>query len=120
MLSEGRRGPLREPYAPTLAALGGLEDAPALRLRERAAYLEHPGVEVHVFPLESQELAAPEPGGDGHDVEGLQPIPGFASGFKEGPGPAPGSGAASPLSGAEAALQARRRCEVSNRRRVLP
>ena len=32
---------------------------------QRAPYLEAPGFEIHVLPLEPLELAAPETGGDG-------------------------------------------------------
>lgn len=59
MLSEGRCGPLREPDAPALARLGGLEDPAALRLGERAAYLQRPGFEVYVLPLEPLQFSAP-------------------------------------------------------------
>jgi hypothetical protein len=31
-----------------------------------------PGFEVHVLPLEPLQFAAPDPGGDGNDVQGLQ------------------------------------------------
>jgi hypothetical protein len=52
---------------PSVTALGGYEAAAAARLRQATANLER-GIgafEIHVFPLEGQELALPQAGGDG-------------------------------------------------------
>lgn len=54
-----------------------------LRLRERAAHLEHPRFEAQILPLETQKLPAPESGGDGQNVEGFVTVPGFGGAFKE-------------------------------------
>src|SRR5215211_6045073 len=74
VLPEGRRGPLCEADITSLAALGSLEDVPAAGLGERAPDLQGSSFEIQVFPLEALQFAATEPGGDGHGVEGFQPI----------------------------------------------
>src|SRR5215216_2544108 len=83
VLSEGRGGPLGEPDITSLAALRGLEDVPAAGLGERAPDLQASSFEVQVFPIEALQFAATEPGGNGHDVEGFQPI--FSRRFEESP-----------------------------------
>src|SRR5829696_8485059 len=76
MFAQSRCGPFCEPYLAALAALGGLEDPPAFGLGERAANLESPrsSAEVQVFPLETLELATPQPGSDRQDVEGFESV----------------------------------------------
>jgi hypothetical protein len=74
VLSEGRHGPLCEPDITSLAARRGLEDVPAAGLGECAPDLQGSSFKVQVFPLEALQFAATEPGGNGHDVEGFQPI----------------------------------------------
>ena len=41
---------------------------------ERAAHAEHAVFEIYVVPPEGQELALPQAGGDGQDVEGFEPV----------------------------------------------
>jgi hypothetical protein len=61
---------------PSATALGGHEAAAAACLRQATANFER-GIrafKIHVFPLEGQELALPQAGGDGQYVEGLHSI----------------------------------------------
>src|SRR5919112_1177774 len=61
---------------PSVTALGGHEAAAAARLRQATANLER-GIrafEIHVFPLDGQELALPQAGGDGQYVEGFHSV----------------------------------------------
>jgi hypothetical protein len=76
MLSEGCCSLAGQPDVAPLAALRSLEFAPATGLGERAAHLKHPSFEVYVFPLEPLQLATPKTGGNGHDVQSLEPVAG--------------------------------------------
>src|SRR5215213_7445944 len=58
-------------------ALGGHEAAAAACLRQATANFER-GIrafKINVFPLEGQELALPQAGGDSQYVEGLHSVP---------------------------------------------
>src|SRR5215210_6868692 len=61
---------------PSATALGSDEAAAATCLRQATANFER-GIrafEIHVFPLEGQQLALPQAGGDGQYVEGLHAV----------------------------------------------
>jgi hypothetical protein len=81
--NQGSRGPLCEPDIAPLTGLGSLEDVSTFRLGERAAYLWRPGFEVQIIPPKSLQLAPPQTGGNGHDVQGLQAVAG--DGIQQGP-----------------------------------
>src|SRR5215212_1548561 len=51
------------------------------RAGEGAAYTEYAALEIHVLPLEGQELALAQAGSDGQDVEGFEPV--AAGSFEE-------------------------------------
>src|SRR5215213_59795 len=61
---------------PSATALRGYDAAAAACLRQATANFECRIIafKIHIFPLEGQELALPQAGGDGHDVEGLHTI----------------------------------------------
>jgi hypothetical protein len=72
--SQGHRGPLGEPDITALAALRGFEYVTIFWLGEHAPDLQGSTFEVQVFPFETLQFATTEPGGNGHDIEGFQPI----------------------------------------------
>jgi hypothetical protein len=60
----------------TATALGGHKAKAAACLRQATANFER-GIrafKIHIFPLEGQELALPQPGGDGQYVQGLHTV----------------------------------------------
>src|SRR5215218_1314386 len=61
---------------PSATVLGGHEAAAATCLRQATANFERGtrAFKIHVFPLEGQELALPQTGSDGNDVEGLHTV----------------------------------------------
>src|SRR5215210_408507 len=75
MASEGFQGRLGELYGAT-AAFGfwGGEHRPALRRRQRASHLQGSCLKVNVAPLKAEQLALPQPGVDGKDVERFEPV----------------------------------------------
>src|SRR5215208_781659 len=77
MRPEGTYGPPGEPEMTSAAALRGHEATAAACLRQVTANFER-GIrafKIHVFPLEGQELALPQAGGDGQYVESLHSVP---------------------------------------------
>ena len=50
------------------------EHRATLRGGERAPHLQRPGLKVNVAPLEAEQLALTQPGMDGKDVEGFEPV----------------------------------------------
>src|SRR5215213_902025 len=75
MASEGFQGCLGELHGAT-AALGlrSSEHRASLRCGQRAPHLQRPCLKVNVAPLEAKQLALPEPGVNGEDVEGFEPV----------------------------------------------
>src|SRR5215203_2801812 len=61
---------------PSATALGGHEAAAAACLRQATANFEGRirAFKIHVFPLEGQEFALPQAGGDGQYIEGLHTV----------------------------------------------
>src|SRR5215210_5297445 len=75
MASEGFQGYRRELHSATAAfGFGSGEYRVALRRRQRAPHLQSSGFKVNVTPLEAEQLSLPQPGVDGEDVEGLEPV----------------------------------------------
>jgi hypothetical protein len=61
---------------PSATALRGHESTAAACLRQATANFEGriSAFKIHIFPLEGQEFALPQAGGDGNDVEGLHTV----------------------------------------------
>src|SRR4028118_1824525 len=75
MASEGFQGCRRQLHGATAAfGLGGGEYRAALRRRKRAPPLQRSRFKVNVAPLEAEQLALAEPGVDGEDIEGFEPV----------------------------------------------
>src|SRR5918994_3285007 len=76
MHSESTYGSLGEPEMPFATALRGHEAAAAACLRRATANFEGriSAFKIHIFPLEGQELALPQAGGDGQYIESLHTV----------------------------------------------
>ena len=76
MRSEGDYGPPGEPEISPTAALRGFEAAASPRLRQAPADLERRilTLQIHILPLEGQELALPQAGSDGQYVDSLHTV----------------------------------------------
>ncbi len=57
-----------------LGALRGGEHRALVRLCQRPVYRERAGLQVHVIPVQPQELALPHAGVDGQHEQGLQAL----------------------------------------------
>src|SRR5215208_464552 len=69
---QGRRGELHG--STTAFGLRSPKHRATLRSGQRAPHLQRSGLKVNVAPLEAEQLALPQPGVDGEDVEGFEPV----------------------------------------------
>src|SRR5829696_4300075 len=75
MAPEGFQGCLGELHGATAAfGLRSPEHWSTLRGSQGAPHLQRPGLKVNISPLEAEQLALTQPGVDGEDVEGFEPV----------------------------------------------
>ena len=75
MTLEGFHGIPGQVYAPAAALrFGSGQPGPSLYRDQSAPYLQRPGFEVDVVPLEPEQFTLSEPGVDGEYVEGFEAV----------------------------------------------
>src|SRR5919107_187938 len=75
MAPEGFQGCRGELHGATAGfGLRSPEHRATLRGGQRASHLQRSGLKVYVLPLEAEQLTLPQPGVDGKDVEGFEPV----------------------------------------------
>jgi hypothetical protein len=87
MAPEGFCSPLSKLHAaPRAARLRSCEDGAVLGYGERPADLVRAAVEVHVVPLQPEQLSLTEAGVYRQHVEGFEAVPSFVRHLKQGGG----------------------------------